>query len=229
MGGDETDYSSFEYQQASVSAAMTPTTTSTNPNVRYLTELDVLGDIGGLANNEVAELVYHEVQVTIEPEPEALPDVDQTVSTAVEHRGILGANIGSGDGLDQFANRVDGEATSTTGGPKADVFAESASEDRVFQLYSASAIPPFDQAADAGTNTIAGGGSLDSGQVYEKHWRRLTNRGPVLDSTDDICVSGNLIASDLVDQVIGGVRLHLVWDVAETSDAGRAFSVPMDD
>jgi hypothetical protein len=63
----------------------------------------------------------------------------------------------------------------------------------------------------------------------ERPWRQVTGRGPVLDSNDDIGVNSRLVVNDSIIGCVGQVRAHLVWDVAEVDDAGRAFSVPMDD
>ena len=59
-----------------------------------------------------------------------------------------------------------------------------------------------------------------------KNMRNLTGRGPVLDQTDDLTVASRAIASDTVLSPIFRVQVSCIWDVAETSDAGRVFSVP---
>jgi len=59
-----------------------------------------------------------------------------------------------------------------------------------------------------------------------RDYRSLTNRGPVLDSTDDISVYQSINVGDTITAFSGEVRIHMVWDVAEVDEAGRAFSVP---
>jgi len=210
-GSGDTDYSDFEYQQITA----TPRAEGQgNLNTDFLFEYGPIDSIGGLDNNEVAELVYLELHASMEYEDE---EVQQEVSTSAEMRGFLGANINSGNGLVSIEDRVNASVGTGSGSTSAD--------DRVFQIFQARSIPPND--GTAGGEPSASGGSQDSGLIYEKPWRQLTGRGPILDSSDNLVLSGSITVGDALSGLVGGnVRAHLIWDVAETSDAGRAFSVP---
>jgi hypothetical protein len=48
----------------------------------------------------------------------------------------------------------------------------------------------------------------------------------VLDQTDDINIVADMLTRDSVVDMQATVNLTMYWDVAETSDAGRRFSVP---
>lgn len=214
-GSDVTDYASFEYQQIGGDPILGGATGG-SVGAEFLYEFEPLASIGGLANNEVAELVYHELQITLEPEAEQ--GNDQNVSSDFEFRGVFGANIGQGNGFQGLANDVEEQISNTTNG-------YDAAEDRIFQLFRANGVLPFDDETNG-----PGGGALPTTAIYEKPWRNLVGRGPVLDSNDDLSLSGFINGSDTVlDDAGANVRVHLVWDVAETDDAGRAFSVPADD
>jgi len=57
------------------------------------------------------------------------------------------------------------------------------------------------------------------------HFRHNYGRGPVLDDQDTIDVISRII-NGTGGVVSGMIRMKLVWDIAETDDAGRRFSVP---
>lgn len=226
------DYADYEYQFIDYNVEISDTGGSPNDtSATFNSDFEVLGSIGGLANNEVAELVYLEVQASIEPDfPD--DDEDQTVSTAAEFRGILGANL-DGNGIGSNGNgfdRADDDIGVTDAvGPR--VFGSVSNDDAIFQQFMSRAVlPNDDQNVDVPDSyTAASGGSLDSGIVYKKEWRNMTGRGPVLDQNDDITICGNFLGGDLAGTVVGSLRVHMVFDIAETSDAGRRFSVPSDD
>lgn len=226
--GTDADYSDFRYQFANMEVVAN----DANGNVRIKTgaEYEPLEGIGGLDVNEVAELVYFELQASVEPEDEK---GDQTRSTAAEFRGAFSINIAPEESQADGDGFLTGEAITDPPGSErnasANVIRETGVDDRVLQTYMVRAVPPFDDSGIETTQTGVSGGSLDGGQYYEKNFRQLTGRGPVVDSTDSLSLGGTLIAGDLVAGLIGSVRVHMVWDVAEVDDAGRAFSVPTDD
>jgi len=206
-GASGTDYSDFEYQTLALDSTAAG---NGNVNSEFLYEIEPLGGIGGLDNDEVAELVHLEIHASIEPEDE---EGDQDVATAADLRGIVGANINTPDGLAAIGNSV--EKQGQGGGAGLEV-----SDDRVFQQFQARAVLPFDDTQGPG------GGSFDSFH-NSRNFRRITGRGPVLDSTDDITVSGAIIGGDVLASVLRSkVNLHLIYDTAHVGDAGRAFSVP---
>jgi len=205
--GADIDYSDFEYQFAN----LTPQAEGGSP---FNYEFDVLEGRGGLDNNEVAELVYIETQASLEYELDAGAN-DQDVATAGELRGLVGANIDGGNGINGLGQRVDTNINSPGTG-------FVATDDRVFQLFEARGAPGFDDETSG-----PGGNTFTTSTLYTKNWRELVGRGPVLDSSDNITVDGLVIAGDtLAGITLGNIRLHMVFDTAEVSDAGRAFSVP---
>jgi hypothetical protein len=207
-GASGTDYSDFEYQTLKLN-----NTAGGNGNVNseFLYEVEPLGGIGGLDNDEVAELVHLEVHASIEPEDEKN---DQDVATAADLRGIVGANINTLDGLTGIGNTIAKQGSG--GGSGLEV-----SDDRVFQQFQARAVLPFDDQTNG-----PGGGSFDSFH-NSRNFRRITGRGPVLDSTDDITVSGAIIGGDVLASVLSSsINIHLIYDTAHVGEAGRAFSVP---
>jgi hypothetical protein len=224
--GADVDYSDFEYQQIDVALRVQPTSSGSNQQAAVVYDIEPLGDIGGLANNEVAELAYMETYAGMEFEDE---NDDQNVGTAGECRGAVGINLPASDEAfpsdAQQSNPKQAQSTliQTQNTTESELNANSSvsSDDRFLQLYRAREYPPFDDE----TTGPGGGGSHD--QFFAvKNWRELTGRGPVLDANDDIGISLNVNVGDSIIGVAGNVRCHMIWDVAETDDAGRRFSVP---
>jgi len=212
-----TDYGDYEYQQLQVDAIQSPSGDQSESG--HSVQVEPLGDIGGLANNEVAELVYIEVQATIRS-IDGL--ADQNVATQANLTGVVGANLDAERyDLSDLATQGfgDAEAISSVSTNQTSFF--NSSRDEIFQLFTAEHGLPFDDE----TNGL-GGGAGQEGHVYEKNWRQMTGRGPVLDSNDSISVNMRLSQQDSILNAAGQVTVHMVWDVAQTDDAGRAFSVP---
>lgn len=220
-GGADTDYSSFENQFVSFEHVMEDT--NGNARAKAGVEFEPLQGAGGLNQNEIAELVYYELQVSLEFEDEE--EGDQNVATASEFRGTLGINLPTDqafiddDGV--LSQTIDSDPDGTVRNCTQRTILAEGVEERILQPYICRGSPPFDDE----TNGL-GGGSVDSGVVYDRNYRDLTGRGPVLDATDDLVLSGTNIVGDGILEQIGTVRAHFVWDTAEVSDAGRAFSVP---
>jgi len=217
-GGMASDYSEYEYQQFNIehSTGRPPT----NPLGDIVYQFDPLQEFGGLDNNEVAELVYSEIQVGLETEEE---QADQTAASSIEARGFFGANFNSTNILitndENTVQVVDSSGQNLLIGQNGG----TRSRDEIFTVYQVHGTQPFDGIADG----TGGGGSLDD-EKFVKNWRSLTGRGPVLDSNDSLAVAERLIASDKAPDstVRSQIRGHLVWDLAEVNDSGRQFSVP---
>lgn len=219
------DYSDYEYQQALAKHKLSVDSTNNRAVVSW--NFDPLEGIGGLDSNEVAELVYYELQVSLEIETES---GDQSTSGSVETRGIFGANLLDGATMQNnpdeptITRRFNGDVIEERDPDTSDPTIDLASEDGLFQMYEARSSVPY------GSGGVgAGGGHINNGQVYEKHFRDTVGRGPVLDANDDLTLNNVLIFGDTEVEVSAIIRLHLVWDTAEVDDAGRAFSVPTDD
>lgn len=225
---DVTDYSDFEYQQIVAETVLQEQQDATGDGdvlVRAQYDAEPIGDIGGLDNNEVAELVYMEVTADLTFRDET---ADQDVATTSRLEGAVGVNL-SGD-----ENALPSKRSGTTEGDiivtsdidedNVNITGFGGSDDRWLQMFTTDASLPFDDQ----TNGPGGSGSHDQFHA-EKNFRAVTGRGPVLDSSDDISIPVEINVGDTIINVIGTVRVHMVWDVAETSDAGRRFSVPMSD
>lgn len=224
-GMDDTDYGEFEYQQAEVELFVDPVNTS-NPNVGAVTQIEPLDKLGGLDNNEVAELVAIDVHACLEYEDAQGP---QGLATMAEHRGTVGINLPESESsfLAVSANvDVDftGSITSDDDGVGDDnilVRGRTTNDDNKLIHFRSYGGLPFN---DAGAS-VSGSGNA---QPFDRriHYRDETGRGPVIDNNDDISVAQNLTVEDATIPVLGAVRMAMIWDVAETDDAGRRFSVP---
>lgn len=222
-GGMESaiDYSEFEYQQFQIELEGAGDSSNPKVNVDGYYQFDPLQNIGGLNNNEIAELLYQ--RFTVHVEAEGGQPSDQTRASSGEIRGTFGANLNDGDLLLTATENVDAqEATSSAGqGASFDFKGVTRSDNRIFSLLQSTYSTPFE---DGATGTGGSGGQ----QVvnFERSWRGLTGRGPVLDSTDDLTMNLRLIVNDTVINQTASIRGHLVFDTAEVDDAGREFSVP---
>lgn len=222
MDADEVDYSDFEYQFFNGSVFTEGASDDSNNNVTGFHEFSPLSPIGGLDNNEVAELVYLETQVSLEFEQEA---GDQNVGSATETRGVIGANLPTSgiEGLLNPGGQPTNSGVIAGGSPNFDdADGETRVDNRVFQQFRADGAPAFDDQTNG-----PGGGADAPNVVYEKNFRELTGRGPVLDQTDDMTIIDRLVTADTVIQERSNIRLHMVWDVAEVDEAGREFSIPV--
>jgi len=217
---DGADYSDFEYQHFEYEHQVANQGTETNPLSTGFARLNPLDSIGGLDNNEIAELVYFELQPTIEFESEG---GTQTVASSAEFRGAFGANLNDEPDIGDSGNVIDGTVVTERedGSTQQLRFNKARTDDRLFQSFTANAQLPF-------SGADGGGGSSPSEDYIRVNMRDLTMRGPVLDASDDIVVASSINVDDLNqgEAVTGTLRAKLVWDTAEVSDAGRAFSVP---
>jgi len=228
--GSDVDYSDFEYQVFDVDLIIAAGGAAGNLGADAVYTIEPLGDAAGLDNNEVAEIVYTELHCGFENEDE---EADQDVATTAEARGAMGINLPASQAAflsaTQTAASAQLDATVIRTNPDTnedDVITNgnSKTDDRFLQFFRAQTGYPFDDE----TNGPGGGGSHENFYA-EKNWRTLTGRGPVLDANDDLSVAVSANASDSVIGLSVNVRGHIVYDVAEMSDAGRRFSVPMSD
>jgi len=213
----ETDYADFEYQQILYEQSPPTATGSFDRRRTDVLSVSPLSDIGGLANNEVAELVAYRLTVDFDSDDEA-NEGDQNVGGGLYIEGTFGANT-TDEAIPTNYEVVAENDQGIAGEGSARL--QSASKDEVFGQYQASASLPFD---DQG-NGLGGGMHVSDAKIV-KNMRSLTGRGPVLDQTDDLTIASRAIASDTVLSPIFRVQVTCIWDVAETSDAGRVFSVP---
>jgi hypothetical protein len=198
-------------------------------------DFEPLSGVGGLDQNEVAELTYLEVYAKNEFE-----DVfaNQEEPASAEFRGSVGINLPPSPaalidhGSDPIPNQVDGtffEKVDAQDGAEEngviEAFGGSNTDDRYLQHFTAAGSFGFAQ-GNVQDNIAGGGNGYSSVWHSEKHFRQLTHRGPVLDSQDNITCLLSLNAEGALPQHIGDLKCMLHWDVAETEDSGRRFSVP---
>lgn len=223
-----TDYSDYEYQTVVAETAVDGEDVDGDGDAEMRVidgyEFDPLGAVGGLDSNEVAELVYFELQPSLEPEP-ADTETQQT-NTDLEYRGLFGANLPTGATIGggtqpRLTNRLEAERVEEREvggrGPRG----LETTDDRIFQPFLTRGVYPFQ---NSGEGTAAA--SINDGNIYSKAYRDLLGRGPVLDSNDTITVNTQMNAGDLIGALTATTRIHMIWDTAEVDDAGRAFSVP---
>jgi len=211
-----TDYSDFEYQQLQFTLGAEAANGAGAVTSQAALGVSPLDDIGGLANNEVVELVAYRITVAVNPNDPAIAG-DQNVGGGTYFQGAFGANA---DDTDVLPDEFD-FLTTNVGPDNTAQTIQSASRDEIFELFQGS----FSLAFDDETNGLGGG---QDSVLYseERDLRGTTGRGPVLDQTDDVTVAAKIIQNDSVQNPELVVHVHCIWDVAETSDAGRAFSVP---
>jgi len=220
--GEETDYSDFAHQQVNFQTTVDEADLTGSPAaVRVQHEVEPLAGRGGLAQNEVAELVYFRLEART---ADFSDSADQNVGSHVVIFGSFGMNLqATGDELNPAdagdATVFRREGTTDDAGNTATL---SDVDDRVLCRFAHTSTPPFDDEA----NGLGGGGQVEPGDVRERNFRDMLGRGPVLDSSDDLTAVYDLEGEDVIVTFVGDIAVDLVWDVAEVSDAGRAFSVP---
>lgn len=217
------DYSDFEYQQTSFAVNLDADDVSGSPAEAIVQQdVDVLGGIGGLDNNEIAELAWLELVANIEHDQDI---ADQDVGSESSFAFALGANLPEGNkALPGRGPSLDRTVVSTTNVTEAGVTAQDSrttSEDRIFALGRYTKIPAFDDEANG-----VGGGGAASPLVLQRPFRNMVGRGPVLDSSDNITAQMVFAQKDEIIDANASLDVHMVFDLAETSDAGRRFSVP---
>lgn len=220
----ETDYSDYETQIAHLEFVGNIDDTQDRPrsgqkSVAHL--IEPLDGVGGLSQNEVAELMYLETSAYIETEDEFN---DQNTKASLEHRGAVGINLPERKaalprdfGVPNETSVIDSETDMT-----ADAFRSQTQTDNAYlQHYETYSGIGFDD------ETNGPGGAYTGDHFHaEKNFRATHNRGPVLDSNDDLVLLQSLNAGDIVGAVTAVTKLTMYFDVAETSDAGRRFSLP---
>jgi hypothetical protein len=235
--GGEIDYSDFQTQMVRAFAFYTPPRQEQDGRGGIVVQhqIEPLQGIGGLANNEVAELVYLETNAVCDVFTGENDSADGVPLSPVhlDLSGIVGINLSARDDFVRSSS-TDGKSevvdeVQIEGDTDVDVTAIRAptvtDNDRL-QMFEAYA---------GGGHSNGNDGSNFSYTPFQddKNYRATHNRGPVLDQTDEISIlaesSTNGATNSDVDNGIvfeTEVRLTMYWDVAETSDAGRRFSVP---
>jgi hypothetical protein len=223
--GDDIDYSSFEYQHVLQSLTLDEGDDggSANPRAVLVSDFEPLGKIGGLDVNEVAELVYYELQLAHEVEGE--DPGGQTNSSHMETRGTFGINLPANKSGGTFVQ--DGNTPSSNdlvevnniNEDNVQIGLRGNNDSQMLQQFMNYSTTGFD-------GSKGGGGGYTPNQTYHKNFRQLTGRGPVLDHNDDMTIAQLFVCSDTILQNVSQIRASMVWDVAETDDAGRRFSVP---
>jgi len=214
---DMIDYSDFQTQMVRAFVFLdTDGQPQDGASVKH--QIEPLQGIGGLKNNEVAELLYLQVDAIVSFRDEI---ADQDVGTIADNSGVVGINLSNTDFIRQSTTSGDTEIIQEVdGGVVNAANSPTVTDNDRLEMFEAHAGAPFDESGGAG------GGYSMTPYHSEKVYRSTHGRGPVLDQTDDITILQEVTANDCLVPVEAEVRLTLFWDIAETSDAGRRFSVP---
>lgn len=223
-GSDVIDYSDFQTQMVRAFAFYDPNPApGTPPELSGLIvnhQVEPLAGRGGLGPNEVAELMYLEVDVTLDVLCES-GGADFTGH--VDGSGIVGINLSNDDRIRE--STISGDSTATEVGKtrsSGPVNSPTVTDNDRLQMFE----------AFLGVGDEVGGGFDYQPFRSVKNFRQTHGRGPVLDANDDISIIGETSTPGIRDDENGAVdiefevRLTMYWDIAETSDAGRRFSVP---
>lgn len=217
-GENMIDYSDFQTQMVRAFVFLdTDGQPQDGASVKH--QIEPLDGIGGLANNEVAELLYLQVDAIVSFRDDV---EDQDVATVADNSGVVGINLSENDFIRSSTTSGDTTIIQEVGGGTVNAAnSPNVTDNDRLEMFEAHAGAPFDDE----TNGTGGGYGLDA-YHSEKYYRSTHGRGPVLDQTDDITILQEVTANDCIVPVEAEVRLTMFWDVAETSDAGRRFSVP---
>lgn len=214
-----TEYADFRHQLLELEHGHTTGTGQLDSTI--VADVDPLADQGGLTPEEIAELVYFDMEVSFEFESEV---GEQGLATSTEARGFFGSNLPSTVDAFPATNATTNQFQVTdlvTNGTDTNVSGRSDTDDRYFELFRIEGAPPFDNPQNG-----YGGGQASPYWESETHYRDRYGRGPVLRSDDTLTIGSRLVCSDTVIDEGINIRMQLAWDIAETDDAERSFSVP---
>jgi len=148
---ESVDYSDYEFQQLNFQLAYdTSSGDSDNPAAAVVQNTDVLGDQGGLSNDEVAELVYSKLVAYIEWDDEV---GDQDVATFAEARGVFGTDlqsenlIATNQDQDRDPTLEDNTGGATTG---FSTFFKDQASPEIFDFFAVTGTAPFDDTTGPG-------------------------------------------------------------------------------
>ena len=174
-------------------------------NATAILEFEPLEDLGGLEPNQIAELVYVDLWLSVEAE-------GTQNGGSTELRGSLGANLAASRGelVEEGGSRsgsIDGENIGGSSGNFGYEGGILTGSERFIKYQT-----------HFGPNN-----SVPYNSQY--HMREIYGRGPVLDDQDVISLLTRVVSES--GGINGGkVGGKLVFDVAETDDSGRRFSLP---
>lgn len=221
----DVDYADFRYQQGDALLKMSKGSDADNPDrLVGAVDFEPLQGSGGMAPNQYAELVYLEANIYVDRALQE-DETNQSQLSSTFATAAVGSNLDSRNDLPEYSNvGADGEILldKDEDDSQSEPFIAQTTQtnDAVFgtlQLTNSAAF--IDK-----TNSLGGGGSSESGNL-ERNFRALTGRGPVLDQNDDLSVVISAVANNNINDLQIHVQLYAIWDIAETDDAGRRFSV----
>lgn len=221
----EVDYADFRYQQGDVLLKMSKGTAD-NSEDRLVGAVDFepLQGSGGLAPNQYAELVFLEANFYVDRARQE-NETAQTEPSGAFATAAIGSNLDSRYDLPEYSNvgadgeiLLDEDADDSQSEPF--IAQTTQTNDAVFGTLQLTSTANF----KSGSGMYGGGGSSESGNL-ERNFREITGRGPVLDQNDDLSVVISALANNNISDLQFHVQVYAIWDVAETDDAGRRFSV----
>jgi hypothetical protein len=222
---DDIDFTSFEYQHVQFRHSQEGENGggSNSGNSVVASATEPLEDIGGLDQNEVAELV-----AIVNPYSKISPDDqgedDNQEPGTADFRGSFGLNLDSQSDQVQDSNQTNDGTTLQTGDGGA------VKTNDVNYLSDEAVLMPFEHVLEvqyaSATNGVGAGGAVNT-QIYNPiHYRQMVGRGPILDSADDVSCVTTINKNRTEFVVEGAFGATLVWDIATVDEAGRQFGIP---
>lgn len=224
-GADDVDFTSFEYQHVQFRHSQDGTSAGGSPsgNSVVQSEVEPLEDIGGLDQNEVAELIAV-VNPYTKVTADDFPEDSNNGPGNIDYRGSFGLNLDAqSDQVQDSGDRNFGTELQTGDGG-------AVKTNDVGYLTDEAVLLPFEhvapvQFAEAASGT--GGGGATGVTVHNPlMFRDMVGRGPILDSADDVAVVSTINKNQTEFVAEGAFGATLIWDIATVDEAGRQFGIP---
>lgn len=192
---DEVDYSDFEYDQF-----LLTTSQDEDGNGTIVADFEPLSQQGGLRPNQVAEIVYIELNVA---GTAAEADGGGDSLDTIEQRGTFGINLSEDSDVTSGSGGLEGEGEVVNG---------ELVNNNVRQHTKPEVLIPYRVVSQ-------------NGAIHERDFRNLTGRGPVIDANDDLTAVHTSV-SETAESTDFALQIHVVYDLFEIDDSRTAFSVP---
>lgn len=222
---DEVDYTSYEYQHVQFRHSQEGASSggSDSGNSVVQSSVEPLEDIGGLDQNEVAEVVAV-VNPYTKVSADDFPEESNGQPGNIDYRGSFGLNLDSqSDQVQDSGDRNFGTEIQTgDGGAVKTNDAGYLTDEAVLMPFEHIISSPF-AAAAAGV----GGGGNEHTIVYNPlYFRSNIGRGPILDSADELATVTTINKNQTEFVAEAAFGCTVVWDIATVDEAGRQFGIP---
>lgn len=218
--GEKPGYSDIEVQNFSGALRIGPGDSGTQVEASRSTDPTE----HGLDNNEVAELIGFDRQITVYHAPNG----NQTEASVAYIEYGMGADLGSSGDLDPFLVNLSGDGTeweADTEGNNIEPASNQLYEDDDAAQLDFTAVP-LHIGFSSGAEGFGGPGSGATDR-REVNYHDLYDHGPVFDRTDDISIGAEIdLDSNGADQVLLNLTLQLRWRVYEIEGYRAEFDFP---